>query len=151
MATCCSLCERIKRSEDPMAIRRTPHSLLYHMPGIDLPGYLVIAPLRHVEHAGMLGEDELFDLARLQALATREILEISGVQRVYTLSFGEVLPHLHIHLFPRTEAMLDDPGSLHEGVADGPKLFDRWRKRLAVSSLPPSVTELIVRMRRRSL
>ena len=151
MPTSCSLCERIQLSEDPLVIRRSPHSLLYHMPGIDLPGYLVVAPLRHVEHAGMLEDAELADLARLQATATKTILELRGVRRVYTLSFGEVLPHLHIHLFPRTDVMVDDPGSLHEGVADGPRLFDRWRKRLAISAPSAQVAELVERMKKRSV
>ncbi len=151
MATHCSLCERIELSTDPMVLKRTDHSLLYHMPGIDLPGYLVVAPLRHVEHVGMLDDAELFDLACLQAKATREIMEVHSIQRVYTLSFGEMLPHLHIHLFPRTEKMLDDPESLHEGIADGPKLFDRWRKRLAISLPSPKVAEMVDRMRQRLL
>lgn len=151
MATPCSLCERIELSVDPMALKRSAHSLLYHMPGIDLPGYLVVAPLRHVEHVGMLDDAELLDLVRLQAKAIREIMELPTVQRVYTLSFGEMLPHLHIHLFPRTEEMLEDPESLYEGVADGPKLFDRWRKKLAVSLPSPKVAEMVGRMRQRAL
>ena len=147
MSDSCSLCDRIRSSPDSMTLWKTSHALLYHMSGIDLPGYLVVAPTRHVEHAGELHDSELGDLARLQSHATREILKIPGVRKIYTLSFGEVLPHLHIHLFPRTDFMIEDREVFTDGLPDGTRIFQRWRERLAVSSPSKSVEELIIRMK----
>ena len=147
MSDSCSLCDRIRSSPDSMTLWKTSHALLYHMSGIDLPGYLVVAPTRHVEHAGELHDSELGDLARLQSHATREILKIPGVRKIYTLSFGEVLPHLHIHLFPRTDFMIEDREVFTDGLPDGTRIFQRWRERLAISSPSKSVEELIIRMK----
>ena len=147
MPNSCSLCDRIRSSSDSMILRKTSYALLYHMSAIDLPGYLVVAPTRHVEHAGELLDTELLDLGRLQSFATREILKIPGVRKVYTLSFGELLPHLHIHLFPRTDFMIEDREALTDGLPDGPRIFQRWRQRLSISSPSKPVEELITRIK----
>ena len=128
-------------------ILRTRRAVLSHMAGIDLPGYLLLAPERHVEDAGSLTGEEEREMAHLTSRAVQAILSLPGVRKVYLLSFGEVVPHLHLHLFPRTEAMLQDPASLTEGLPNGPAIFERWRQRLAVSVRPPEVDAAILRLR----
>ena len=148
MSPHCPVCDRISAPENPLEVYRNPRVALYHMSGIDLPGYLVLAPVRHVEHAGELDDPDLSELARVQARAVRFILGIPGVRKVYALSFGEAVPHLHIHLFPRTDPMLGDPDCLSsDGCPDGPKIFDLWRKRLAVPAETQAVLDLVRRSR----
>lgn len=147
MSPHCPVCDRIASPENPLVVYQNPRVALYHMSGIDLPGYLVLAPVRHVEHAGELDDPDLSELARVQARAVRFILGIPGVRKVYGLSFGEVVPHLHIHLFPRTDAMLEDPDGFTDGYPDGPRIFDVWRKRLAVPSDTERVLNLVARFR----
>ena len=143
----CPLCVRFSDPESPLVILRSPLSVLSHMPGIDLPGYLLLAPARHVEDAGGLDREEQGEMALLQSRAVREILTLPEVRKVYVLSFGEAVPHLHYHLFPRTEAMGRDPELLAHGAPDGPKIFERYRERLAVPGLPYRVHALVLRLR----
>lgn len=147
MTSSCSLCDRFSDPDSPLTVYRSPRFILDHMPGIDLPGYLVIAPLRHVEHAGILEDSEREELARLQSLAVQTILGLPGVGKVYILSFGEAVPHLHLHLFPRTDAMLLAPGCLTDGIPEGPKIFQFWRKKLAVPGVPDGVRSLIPQLK----
>ena len=147
MTSSCSLCDRFADPGYPLTVLRAQKIALTHMPGIDLPGYLVVAPVRHVEHAGLLEDSEREELARIQSLAVQTILGLPGVRKVYILSFGEAVPHLHLHLFPRTDAMLSAPECLTDGIPDGPKLFDFWRKKLAVSDVPDAVSSLIPKLK----
>jgi diadenosine tetraphosphate (Ap4A) HIT family hydrolase len=147
MKPSCVICDRFSSPDNPLLVLRTPNAVLYHMPGVDLPGYLVLAPARHVEHIGALDDAELGDLARIQARAVRAILSVPGVRKVYALSFGEALPHLHIHLFPRTQAMIGDPEFATDGFPDGPRLFNHWRRQLAVPAEPDAVMDLVVTFR----
>ena len=147
MSSSCSLCDRFADPGYPLTVLRAQKIALTHMPGIDLPGYLVVAPVRHVEHAGLLEDSEREELARIQSLAVQTILALPGVRKVYILSFGEAVPHLHLHLFPRTDAMLSAPECLTDGIPDGPKLFDFWRKKLAVPDVPDAVSSLIPKLK----
>ncbi|MCL5285217.1 MAG: hypothetical protein M1313_05640 [Nitrospirae bacterium] len=147
MISSCSLCDRFADASNPLIVFKSQKVALYHMPGIDLPGYLVISPFRHVEDAGVLEDSEREEMARLQSRAVQTILGLPGVRKVYILSFGEAVPHLHLHLFPRTDAMLAGPGCLSDGIPDGPKIFDFWRKRLAGPDIPDTVQSLIPRLR----
>ena len=147
MTSSCSLCDRFADPGYPLTVLRAQKIALTHMPGIDLPGYLVVAPVRHVEHAGLLEDSEREELARIQSLAVQTILGLPGVRKVYILSFGEAVPHLHLHLFPRTDAMLSALECLTDGIPDGPKLFDFWRKKLAVSDVPDAVSSLIPKLK----
>ncbi|MEC4683844.1 MAG: hypothetical protein VST70_09250 [Nitrospirota bacterium] len=147
MTSSCSLCDRFGDPGYPLTVLRAQKIALTHMPGIDLPGYLVVAPVRHVEHAGLLEDSEREELARIQSLAVQTILALPGVRKVYILSFGEAVPHLHLHLFPRTDAMLSAQECLTDGIPDGPKLFDFWRKKLAVPDVPDAVSSLIPKLK----
>ena len=43
--------------------------------------------------------------------------------------------------------MAGDPVGLSDGVPDGPKIFDLWRKRLSSEHPPEAVLSLIPRLR----
>ena len=96
-----------------------------------IPGYLVV----RLKPAGStLGELGLRDAERLGAMLSRSaraIGSIVGAERVYCLSFCEVDPQLHFHLFPRTGWLL---AAYHAGTGtrgqpvDGPALFG-WARR----------------------
>lgn len=147
MNAACIICDRLSSPDNPLLVLRTPSAVLYHMLGVDLPGYLVLAPARHVEHIGALDDAELGDFARIQARAVRAILSVPDVRKVYALSFGEALPHLHIHLFPRSQAMIGNPELAADGFPDGPRLFNHWRRQLSVPAEPDAVMSLVGRFR----
>lgn len=143
----CSLCERSNDPEGSLVILRTRWAVLSHMAGIDLPGHLLLAPERHVEDAGSLTGEEEREMAHLTSRAVQASLSRPGVRKVYLLSFGEGVPHLYLHLFPRTEAILQDPASLTEGFPNGSAIIERRRQRLALSVRPPEMVAAILRFR----
>lgn len=83
--------------------------------GSPLPGWIVIAPRRHLESIAELSarqQARWFELAALVDQAQRAAL---GAEKVYIALFAEVIPHLHLHLVPR---YADTPAELR-----GPRCF----------------------------
>lgn len=62
-------------------------------------GYLQVAPSHNITHYRNLSLS-LFQAA----LGWAQLLEEHGVERVYWITLSEVVPHLHIHLYPRWAA-----------------------------------------------
>ncbi len=46
-------------------VHRIPTVALYHMPEVDLPGYLILASVRHVVRLGELDGSVLAELTRV--------------------------------------------------------------------------------------
>ncbi len=118
---------------------------LYQMANIALPGYLVLAPRRHVVRWADLRQSEKESIERFRGLAEEVLLGTERVRKVYFLSFGEICPHLHIHCFPRTTWMADD--GTEPGEVDGPAVFVHYRKALACSGTPEEVLAMVRRLR----
>ena len=119
---------------------------LYHMENIALPGYLVLAPRRHVVRWMDLKRPEREGIERFRALSEEILLGEEGVRKVYFLSFGEVCPHIHIHCFPRMTGMADDHSD--PGGVDGPSVFAHYRKTLACHGTPPEVQAMVRSLRK---
>lgn len=127
-------------------IFRDSSAAVYHMGNVALPGYLVLAPLRHVTLWKDLEGPETASLERFRALAETLLLQKGQIRKVYFLSFGELCTHIHIHCFPRTESMAGD-NPMATGV-DGPKVFDHYRTALKTDTPPPEVASMIETLRR---
>ncbi|WP_165452445.1 HIT family protein [Paenibacillus thalictri] len=85
----------------------TTYYAVYHAPVEKrLVGYLYIEPKRHAESWQELTGEEQAELpgliARLENMLYKEI----RAERVYTLSVGETVRHLHLHLIPRCSGVL---------------------------------------------
>jgi galactose-1-phosphate uridylyltransferase len=64
--------------------------------GYEVPGWLALFPRRHLTSADELSDPEAAGLgAELRAL-TRALRSAVPAERVYTVSFGERLPHWHV-------------------------------------------------------
>lgn len=118
---------------------------LYQMGNIALPGYLVLAPRRHVVRWTELERSERESLERFRGVVEEMLLGTEVIRKVYFLSFGEVCPHLHIHCFPRTIWMADDHSEA--GGVDGAAVFVHYRKALACSGTPEEVLAMVRRLR----
>ena len=70
-----------------------------------LRGWLILKPKRHVEHLAELTDDEAASLGPLVQEASRALMHALGAERVYALSMGELVQHVHIYLLPRYEHM----------------------------------------------
>jgi diadenosine tetraphosphate (Ap4A) HIT family hydrolase len=66
-----------------------------------LRGWLILKPERHVEHVAELTDEESAALGPLIQKASRALMAALGAERVYVMSMGEVVRHVHIYLVPR--------------------------------------------------
>src|SRR5262249_39895158 len=70
-----------------------------------IAGHLIIFPQQEVLSLAEISAQGLQYFGKTVALTHAVIKKIINPSRIYTLSFNEVLPSLHFHIFPRTEEM----------------------------------------------
>ena len=63
-------------------------------------GHLMVCPRRHVPDFAALDGDEAAEVGGAIRLVSRALKEL-GAERVYMLTIGHGVPHLHVHLLPR--------------------------------------------------
>jgi len=66
-----------------------------------LRGWLILKTERHVEHVAELNAEESASLGPLVQRASRAMMDALGAERVYVMSMGEVVRHVHVYLVPR--------------------------------------------------
>ncbi|MBC7794238.1 MAG: HIT family protein [Clostridia bacterium] len=66
-----------------------------------VPGWLVIAPRRHLEALTALTEDEAASLGPLIKRCSAALEKVTQTAKVYVASFNEALAHVHIHVIAR--------------------------------------------------
>ncbi|MFI5006625.1 MAG: HIT family protein [Solirubrobacterales bacterium] len=66
-----------------------------------VPGWLVVAPARHVEQIDALTPDEQRALGPLLAEVAAAVRAETPCEKVYVSVFAEILPHLHVHVIAR--------------------------------------------------
>ncbi|HUK13252.1 MAG TPA: hypothetical protein VLW17_08110 [Thermoanaerobaculaceae bacterium] len=127
---------------------------LAHAEGCLVPGYLVLWCKRAPLGLPQASAEATRRLGPLLGRAARAIAAAVEAERVYCLSFGELEPRLHFHLFPRTRWLLEryweGTGSGRDPV-NGPALFE-WARTALVpghASPPPGpgVDEVTARLR----
>ena len=85
-----------------------------------VPGWFVVAPVRHVEQVDALGPDEQRALGPLLADLAAALRAETPCEKVYVSVFAEVLPHLHVHVIARPPGLPADER--------GPRLFASERR-----------------------
>ena len=119
----CPECALARRGETPTGapvLRRGPFVVHARPEPSPVPGWLVVAPVRHVEQVDELTPDELARLAPLVAEVAAALRAETACAKVYVSVFAEVLPHLHVHVVAR-------PPDLPEEER-GPRLFASGRR-----------------------
>jgi diadenosine tetraphosphate (Ap4A) HIT family hydrolase len=96
-------------------LRRGPFVVHAIPEGGPVPGWLVVAPARHVEQIDALRAEELSLLGPLLARVAAALRAETSCEKVYVSIFAEVLPHLHVHVIARP------PG--WAAAEAGPRLF----------------------------
>ena len=66
-----------------------------------VPGWMVVAPARHVEQIDDLSDEEQRELGPLLARVAAALRANTSTARIYVSIYAEVLPHLHVHLIAR--------------------------------------------------
>lgn len=108
--------------------------ILHHCLDINVAGYFVLSPVRHVESLEKLEPEELSQLANLSKAITEVLIREHDIDRVYILSLGEETSHFHFHLFPRYKWMLNFSAEdvRTNDKIDGGKLFSFIRNKYKV-------------------
>ena len=93
-----------------------------------LQGWLIVAPLRHVESLDQLTSEEAQALGGLLRNATIALRSVTGCEKTYVMLFAEAegFAHLHMHVVPR---MRDQPSDRR-----GPDVFGYLKDGAPLSS-----------------
>lgn len=133
----CLTCRLIQQAIMPPGgiIHQSASTILHHCLDVNIPGYLILSPLRHVAGYQELTEPELTGLHQVLHRSTGVLQQLPLIDRVYICSLGEETSHFHFHIFPRYRWMLDDPSGLifTNGKVDGAKLFSLMRSKHKVA------------------
>lgn len=97
-------------------LRRGPFVVHARPEGGPVPGWMIVAPVRHVEQIDALRPEELLGLAPLLAEVAAALRAETPCDKVYVSVFAEVLPHLHVHVIGRPPGM--------PAEERGPRLFE---------------------------
>lgn len=73
-----------------------------------VPGWLLVAPRRHVEQLDQLDAGEARELGALLKDVSAALRQAAGGEKIYLAVFAEILPHLHFHLVARPPGWPDD-------------------------------------------
>jgi diadenosine tetraphosphate (Ap4A) HIT family hydrolase len=82
-------------------LRRGPFVVHARPEPVPVPGWLVVAPIRHVEQIDALLADEQRGLGPLLSEVAAAVRKETPCEKVYVSVFAEVLPHLHVHVIAR--------------------------------------------------
>ncbi|MEM5794894.1 MAG: HIT domain-containing protein [Bacillota bacterium] len=108
--------------------------ILHHCIDINIAGYLIVSPVRHVETYGDLHEAEIRKIGVLTKDITAILSEFNGVEKIYLASFGEETAHFHAHIFPRYKWIIDHHAQdvCLGNKIDGAKLLSICREKYKV-------------------
>jgi diadenosine tetraphosphate (Ap4A) HIT family hydrolase len=89
---------------------------------IPMAGWLVLKPLRHVEHFADLTPEEAAVFGPLTRQITQAMREVLRPEKIYLSLYAEAVgfAHLHVHIIPRFAGTPDD--------RRGPRVFDYLRE-----------------------
>jgi diadenosine tetraphosphate (Ap4A) HIT family hydrolase len=82
--------------------------LSHQISPVQLAGFLILQPKRHVEQVGDLTAEEAATLGPLLSAASQALNRHLEARKVYVCSFGSVLLHVHFYLVPVRPAMPSD-------------------------------------------
>ena len=101
------------------AVYRSASWRVAHAFDTDLPGWLVVLPMRHVASMGELTIEEAAELGVLLRALSSALTQTVGAAKAYVMFFAEAegFAHLHVHVVPR---MPDQPADER-----GPRIFAR--------------------------
>lgn len=102
----CPVCRNDEPPGDLVTIRETEYSWLEAHPRVCLPGTRYLMAKTHAVELYDLSDRELTGFMKDVQDAARALKHITGAVKINYEIHGNTVPHLHVHLFPRSE---DDP------------------------------------------
>ncbi|EGO65850.1 HIT family protein [Acetonema longum] len=129
----CITCSIAEGKETPPGglIYKNDRIIIHHCLDVNIPGYLIISPIRHVTQYQELVDAELMAMTKGMKNTVSILYRLPDVEKVYILSLGEETSHLHFHIFPRYRWLTDTSNDalFSEGKLDGAKLFSYYRNK----------------------
>ena len=99
----CLFCDVQRSQPSATVVYEDTLAYVYH-PTDDAPGYLgylILIPGRHAPDYASLTSEEAQAIGLLTTRISRALKACAGAEKVYVVFYGEVTPHLHIHLTAR--------------------------------------------------
>lgn len=100
----CVICERV-RNDDSLVVCETPDWIVRHSRETNIPGYVLIESRRHYLDLADATDAESASLGPLMKSVISAVRAVTKPERVYTVTLAEAVPHMHIHVIPRTQAV----------------------------------------------
>ncbi|HXB97407.1 MAG TPA: HIT family protein [bacterium] len=134
----CPACQRVQAAlsgREPWLVAALPHSVLILGDHQAYPGYAVLFSRHHARELHDLDEAAFAGFTQDLRRAGRAVETATGCWKLNLASLGNVVPHLHVHLFPRAA---DDARRLEHPWANAdrfqeagpPEEREAWRLRL---------------------
>jgi diadenosine tetraphosphate (Ap4A) HIT family hydrolase len=67
----------------------------------NIPGYLYLEPIRHVEEYSKFNSLEFQEIGIFIEKGIQWIYNYSNPKKIYTVTVSEAVPHIHFHIVPR--------------------------------------------------
>jgi len=98
----CLVCAKHRAADATIEVFRTDLAYVGHHPaGPDAyRGHLFVEPLRHAAGLADLTDEEAASVGTAATRAARALAAV-GAEHVYSVVYGDRVPHLHVHLLPR--------------------------------------------------
>ena len=103
-----------------------------------IAGWRTLQPKRHVQGISGLTENEAARFGILSRSISIGIEQALGVSKVYSISFGESVSHMHVHFIPRYPNL--DTDYMGFGIAD---LQRNVKRQLAAACDPKEIIKAI--------
>jgi diadenosine tetraphosphate (Ap4A) HIT family hydrolase len=98
----CLECDFLASGAPEPPLLRTAHFAVHGKIEIPVvPGWIIVAPLRHVEQVDALEPAAQAELLPLIARVSLALRAATPTDRVYVCTWNEMLPHLHVHVIAR--------------------------------------------------
>jgi diadenosine tetraphosphate (Ap4A) HIT family hydrolase len=123
----CSLCQRIElaaQQKYPLVIKEFNHSYLMLGEHQFFAGYCVLISKEHYQEMSDIPSPAREDIFQELMLASTAIQKVMKPDKMNLCSLGNVVPHLHWHLFPRykTDEKFHEPPWLRMQYFDSVKI-----------------------------
>jgi diadenosine tetraphosphate (Ap4A) HIT family hydrolase len=98
----CPICDRQKNTQP---IFQNEHWVDRHSAETNIVGYVLIEAKRHFLDMADATDAESASYGEILQRVTKAIRRLVPAERIYTFTLGEVVPHFHVHVIPRTNQL----------------------------------------------
>ena len=103
----CQLCAANLSSAGELIVDFGDWKFLLH-PDAAVRGHAMLVAPRHVENFADLTDSEAQQLARVQKVVERALLDVTHTDRAILLKLGIQVPHFHLHIYPVSRTLSRD-------------------------------------------